>query len=365
MRIALLSTPFIPVPPPRYGGTELVVAELAEGLAEQGHQVTLYTTGDSSACVERRALYKHAQWPPQPLPDINHVSWALHEVAAREFDVVHANSASALACWRTTQRPPLVYTLHHVREEELSSFYRFFPEAWYVAISHDQARREVPLPHVEVIHHGLDPRKYEWTPTPGEYVCFVGRFTLVKGPHIAIDVAEAAGVPIRVAGEVHPVDAEFGAREMAHRLAASHVTMLGSIGMGDKVPLLRDARALLAPITWDEPFGLALIEAMLSGCPVIAFPRGSVPELVEPGATGFVVHDAAEMRDLVRRGSVLDDFDRERCRVRAIERFGRDRMVRDYERLYARAAAKGRTGGHMKRAARSSATRLLSNHHDG
>jgi len=365
MRIALLSTPFIAVPPPRYGGTELVVAELAEGLAERGHQVTLFATGDSSVCVERRALYQHAQWPPQALADINHVSWALHEVTSHDFDVVHANSASALACWRATQSPPLVYTLHHVREEELSSFYRFFPDAWYVAISHDQASREIPLPHIEVIYHGLDPKKYEWTPSPSDYVCFVGRFTQVKGPHVAIDVAGAAGVPIRVAGEVHPQDAEFGSREMSHRLAASHVTMLGSIGIEEKVPLLRDARALLAPITWNEPFGLALIEAMLSGCPVIAYPHGSVPELVEEGVTGFVVRDATEMREIVQRGSILDEFDRERCRARAIERFGRDRMVRDYERLYARAAAKGRSGARMKRGARSSATRLLPNHHEG
>lgn len=365
MRIALLSTPFIPVPPPRYGGTELVVAELAEGLAERGHRVTLFTTGDSSACVERRALYQHAQWPPQSLADINHVSWALHEIATHDFDVVHANSASALAYWRATQWPPLVYTLHHARDEELSRFYRFFPDPWYVAISHDQASREIPLPHLEVIHHGLDPEKYEWTSSASDYVCFIGRFSRAKGPHVAIDVAAAADTPIRVAGEVHPVDAEYGTREMAHRLASSHVTMLGTIGMAEKVPLLRDARALLAPISWDEPFGLALIEAMLSGCPVIAFPRGSVPELVEPGVTGFVVRDAAEMRDLVRRGSILDDFDRERCRARAVERFGSERMVRDYERLYARAAAKGRTGARMKRAARSSATRLLPNHHDG
>lgn len=365
MRIALLSTPFIPVPPPRYGGTELVVAELAEGLVARGHDVTLFATGDSSACVERRALYTHAQWPPEALSDINHVSWALNEVAASAFDVVHANSASALAYWRAMQSPPLVYTLHHVRDEALSSFYRFFRDAWYVAISHDQARREIPLPHLDVIHHGLDPAKYVWTESSCEYVCFVGRFTAVKGPHVAIDVAASAGIPIRVAGEVHPMDADFGSREMAHRLAASHVTMLGSIGMDEKVPLLRDARALLAPIAWDEPFGLALIEAMLSGCPVIAFPRGSVPELVENGVTGFVVRDAAEMREIVRPGSVLDGFDRARCRARAVERFGRDRMVRDYEQLYARAAAKGRTSGHPVRPARSIRSRLLPNHHDG
>ncbi len=260
--------------------------------------------------VPRRSLYAHAQWPPEMLADINHVSWALHEVGrgrvryrARQL----GQRARLLA--RDANAASRVHAPSRARRR-FSGFYRFFPDAWYVAISRDQARREIPLPHLDVIHHGLDGDKYQWTESPCEYVCFVGRFTAVKGPHVAIDVAAQAGVPIRVAGEVHSVDADFGSREMSHRLAARHVTMLGSIGMDEKVPLLRDARAVLAPITWDEPFGLALIEAMLSGCPVIAFPRGSVPELVENGVTGFVVRDAIEMRELVQPGSVLDQFDR-------------------------------------------------------
>src|SRR5690606_32559063 len=143
-------------------------------------------------------------------------------------------------------------------------------------------------------------------------------------------------------------DREFGHREVLPRLTQPHVRYLGVIGMDVKVPLLRDARALLAPIEWNEPFGLILIEAMLSGCPVVAFPRGSVPELVEEGLTGFVVDDLTALADLIRPGGVLDAFDRRACRERAVERFSRDRMVVDHERFYhsvvARSAAVRREG---------------------
>lgn len=342
----MISTPFVSTPPRGYGGTELVVAELVEGLMARGHDVTLFATGDSITSAQLRSLYAFAQWPPNVLHDINHVTWALAQARSGEFDVVHAHSAAALAYARLGGDLPLVYTLHHARDAELSRFYVDFPEPHYVAISADQARREIPLRHLSVIHHGLDPSCYQCSETPGEHVCFIGRFAPTKGPDAAMDAALAAGVPISVAGECHDVDREFHDREVMPRLAQPHVTYLGSIGMDRKAPLLRDARALLAPISWNEPFGLVLIEAMLSGCPVVAFPRGSVPELVEPGVTGFIAHSAAEMAELIRRGGPLDSFDRARCRARAIERFGRDRMVRGYERLYSQLLAPaGRPGG--------------------
>lgn len=338
MRIALISTPFIAVPPAKYGGTELMIAELSEGLVQRGHEVTLFGTGDSATSAELRYLYDEAQWPPNFLHDVNHVSWAMQQVYDDDFDVVHAHSAGALIYTRITSRPPVVYTLHHSLDKDLSDFYRYFPDAHYVAISHDQLSRDPGVSGADVVHHGLDPDKYEWRERAGDYACFIARFACVKGPHTAIDVAEEAGIPIRVAGEVHSVDAEFNEREVAPRLGKDHVTMLGSIGMREKVPLLRDARALLAPIEWDEPFGLVFIEAMLSGCPVVAFPRGSVPELVDEGVTGFIARDSDEMREIIRPGGRLDGFDRRRCRERAVERFGRDRMVTEYESVYALAA---------------------------
>ncbi|HEY9479289.1 MAG TPA: glycosyltransferase family 4 protein [Gemmatimonadaceae bacterium] len=338
MRIALISTPFVAVPPARYGGTELMIAELSEGLVRRGHDVTLFGTGDSTTSAELRYLYEEAQWPPSFLHDVNHVSWAMQQVYDEDFDVVHAHSAGALIYTRLTSRPPVVYTLHHSQDDDLTSFYRYFPDVHYVAISGDQASREPGVRRARVVHHGLDPAKYEWREQAGDYVCFIARFACVKGPHTAIDVAEEVGVPIRVAGEAHLVDVDFNEREMKPRLRKRHVTMLGSVGMAEKVPLLRDARALLAPIEWDEPFGLALIEAMLSGCPVVAFPRGSVPELVEESVTGFVARDRHEMREIIQPGGPLDSFDRRRCRERAVELFGRDRMVADYEKIYATVA---------------------------
>lgn len=336
MRIALVSTPCVPVPPRDYGGTELVVYELAEGLVERGHDVTLFATGDSRTSAELHSLYPEAEWPPGHTTDLNHASWAFSEIARGDFDVIHAHSASALACGRLVPHVPLIYTLHHVRDEALSSFYQHFPEAWYVAISSDQASRETPLPRVAVIHHGLDDTYFEATSTAEEHVAFIGRFAKIKGMHTAVDVAAAAGMPIHVAGEVHEVDQVFAEREVLPRLEQPHVRYLGCIGMEEKAEFLRRARALLVPITWNEPFGLTMIEAMLSGCPVIAFARGSVAELVEEGVTGFIAADASEMVELIRPGGPLDDFDRLRCRERAIERFGRSRMLDDHERLYNR-----------------------------
>jgi glycosyltransferase involved in cell wall biosynthesis len=339
MRIAMISTPFLAVPPRDYGGTELVVHELTEGLIRRGHEVTLFATGDSETSAELRSLYPQAQWPPEMLTDVNHTSWAIQQAAAGDFDIIHAHSAVAFGVARLLPDVPLVYTLHHERDEKLSGFYRYYPYAWYVAISEDQRSREIPLRRAEVIHHGLDPSYFECRKDAADYVAFVGRFARVKGPHTAIDAAERAGLEIRVAGEVHDVDREFGEREILPRLTRSHVHYLGVIGMRAKVPLLRDARALLAPIEWNEPFGLILIEAMLSGCPVVAFPRGSVPELVEPGVTGYVVENEAELAEVIRPGGVLDTFDREACRMRAIQRFDRVRLVDDHVRLYERAIA--------------------------
>lgn len=342
MRIAMVSTPFVAVPPNGYGGTELVIYELVEGLVERGHEVVLFATGDSRTSGELRFRYPAAEWPPHPVTDLDHVSWALEQVRDEPFDLVHVHSSCGIALHRIMAGVPLAYTIHHDREPRLSRFYASFPDPYYVAISRAQAEREVPLRRLEVIHHGLSPDRFECTDHPGDHLAFIGRFAPVKGPHTAIDVAERVGLAIHVAGEIHDEDRSFGEQEVLPRLEKPHVTFLGAIGMQAKVPFYRDARALLAPIEWDEPFGLVLIEAMLSGCPVVAYPRGSVPELVEPGVTGFIVQDAAGLEAIVERGGPLERFDRAGCRERAIQRFGRDRMVTAHERLYRRMQSEDR-----------------------
>lgn len=350
----MLSTPFLSVPPRAYGGTELVIYELAEGLAARGHDVTLFATGDAHTSAELRYLYKEAQWPPGPFADVNHVMWAMGEILNDgRYDVIHAHSAFALSLFRLFPDLPLVYTLHHAAELNLSGFYQEFSDAYYIAISENQKRLEVPLRRCQVICHGLDPDRFQWSETALDHVAFIGRFAPAKGLHTAIDVAEKAGLRIGVAGELHPVDQEYGEREILPRLEKPHVDFLGCLGVEGKVPLLRHARALLAPIEWEEPFGLVLIEAMLSGCPVVAFPRGSVPELVEPGVTGFIARSADEMVEIIRSGGPIDSFDRRRCRERAVERFSRSRLVADHERFYSKVVAscgrKIRTGTKLQK----------------
>jgi glycosyltransferase involved in cell wall biosynthesis len=339
MRIAMISTPFVPVPPRHYGGTELVVHELVEGLLDRGHEVTLFATGDSRSRAPLCSLYPSAQWPPGWFTDLNHTTWAMSQAAEGRYDVIHAHSAAALALQRFVPDTPLVYTLHHAHEPELSAYYAQFPEVAFAAISNDQCRRESGVPRCAVIHHGLDPSRFQCTRRAASYVCFVGRFAREKGVHTAIDAAELAGVPIRVAGEVHPRDRTFGHAEVEPRLALPHVTYLGCIGSDQKVPLLRDARALLAPIDWNEPFGLVLIEAMLSGCPVVAFRRGSVPELIEHGVTGLIVDSLDEMVRCIRPGGPVDQLDRQAIRADAVARFNHRRMAAEYERLYDDAVA--------------------------
>jgi glycosyltransferase involved in cell wall biosynthesis len=335
MRIAMISTPFLPVPPRTYGGTELVVFELVEGLLDRGHDVTVFATGDSRTRAPVRALYPEAQWPPDRRTELEHVAFAMREIARGGFDLIHAHLATALGFGRLIPLP-LVYTIHHARDLRLTDFYRQHPDAEFVAISGDQARRETGVRHCTVIHHGIEPGKYQWTDRPESYVCFVGRFAAEKGLPTAIDAAARARLPIRVAGEVHPPDREYFRAEVEPRLRGRHVNYLGSIGLADKVPLLRNARALLAPIQWDEPFGLILIEALLSGCPVVAFARGSVSELIRHGVTGFIVESAEEMADLIRSGGGVERLDRRRIRELTVRRFSRARMVDDYEQLYGR-----------------------------
>lgn len=339
MRIAIVSTPFVSVPPTDYGGTELVVYELAEGLVAKGHTVTVFAPADSTSNAEVRGLYPGAQWPPNTLIDADHVSWALQQIAEEEFELVHAHSPVALAISRFLPTVPLVYTVHHDVDARLSGYYGQFSHVYYIAISGDQASRERTLGRYEVIHHGLDPDRYACVDNAGDYVSFLSRLSPVKAPHTAIDAAKAAGVRIRVGGRVHEEDREYGQREIEPRLRLDHVDYLGRVDSRAKLPLLRDSRALLAPIQWNEPFGLVLIEAMLSGCPPIAYPRGSAKELIEPGVTGFLVNGEAEMVALIRPGGAVDSFDRAACRQRAIERFSRARMVADHERLYRQAIA--------------------------
>ncbi|HZS38822.1 MAG TPA: glycosyltransferase family 4 protein [Polyangia bacterium] len=333
MRIALISTPFVRVPPPSYGGTELIVAELAAGLTAAGHRVTLFATGDSRAAGDVRACYATAQWPPDPYPELDHVGFAVEQILAdaEGFDVVHAHVPSALP-FAPLLDVPMAYTVHHERDPRLASLYRR-SRAQLIAISARQRDLAPELGDALVIHHGLSPDRYPLGDGAGGYVAYLGRFAREKGVHFAVDAARAARVPIRLAGRPHCHDERYFADELASRLALPGVRAVGEVGGAPKTRFLGGARALLFPICWEEPFGLVMIEAMLCGTPVLAFDRGSVREVIDEGVTGFVCRDvdglAARLRQFAAGG-----FDRRRCAARARERWSASRMVAEHLALY-------------------------------
>ncbi|HZR09013.1 MAG TPA: glycosyltransferase family 4 protein [Myxococcales bacterium] len=330
LRIALVSTPFIAVPPKAYGGTELVVADLARALTARGAQVVVYATGDSDLPgVEVRSYFSAAQWPPRRDLEIAHAGWSLRDIAQdpRGFDVVHVHSPSAVGLARLSGCP-VVYTLHHDRDDELSDLYRRTPNVSLVAISHSQAGRE-PVPVQAVVHHGLDPSRYHPMPDQG-YLLFLGRYDRVKGCVHAIEVAARAGLPLVMAGAAH--EGDYFESEVKPLIQRHGVLELGPVGGARKAALIARARALLFPIEWEEPFGLVMIEAMLSGVPVIGHARGAVPEVVDDGITGVVCDDPSEMVAAVRVADKL--FKRERIRETAVRRWSSERMADDYLAVY-------------------------------
>lgn len=337
MRIVLISTPFVAVPPQGYGGTEAVVAGLAEGLAARGHDVVVYATGDSRGAGRVRACFPTAVWPPHPARELTQVAWAADDLAQLgAVDVVHAHLAPALLIAPRFDAP-LVYTVHHGPDPAYDELYaQLARAATFVAISARQRDLLPPACEARVVHHGLPADRFPVGHGGGGYAAFVGRFAEEKGLHLAIDAARAAGVPIRVAGRCHPPDVAYVRALIDERLALPGVHCVGEVDHAEKCALMGGAVATLVPITWEEPFGLVMIESMLCGTPVLAFARGSAPEIVEDGVTGWLVADVGELRD--RLAALADGrlrFDRARCRAVAETRFDRTRMIDHTLAVYA------------------------------
>jgi glycosyltransferase involved in cell wall biosynthesis len=340
LRIAMISTPYVAVPPARYGGTELVVSELVNGLALRGHEVELFATGDSTAPCAVRSHFATPMWPPDPLTEMIHSAWALQAIrkAARRFDLVHAHVATLLPFVPLLGRIPVVFTVHHDRDERLARFYEgISPAVHYVTISHRQAALFPELRRSTVIHHGLNPDIYPFGASGRGHVAFLGRYSELKGPDTAIGVAGRLGKPLHMAGKPHEEDAAFYRGVLEALLQKPWVRDFGELGHGPKTAMLAGADALLFPIRWEEPFGLVMIESMLCGTPVVAFRGGAVEEVVDHGITGFLAEDEDDMVRLVR--DEVPRLDRREVRGRAIERFSSQRMVGDYLDVYEQAIA--------------------------
>src|ERR1700757_2477234 len=207
MKIALIAPPFIPVPPKKYGGTELFIAELAQELKLQDIDITLYTNGESTIDVPIRWLYPRGEWPLHgevegTLKGLNHAAWAIQD-AIQDADIIHLNSAAGLSFSRFID-VPMVYTVHHAYEQVFSQFYENFPNVSYVTIS-DFQRTKLNLPDIRTIHHGINPALYPFQEKKQNYLSFLGRIAPPKGTHLAIEIAKKAGIPLKIAGEIPPI----------------------------------------------------------------------------------------------------------------------------------------------------------------
>jgi glycosyltransferase involved in cell wall biosynthesis len=334
LRIGLIAPPWVSVPPPIYGGTELVVDQLARGFTAAGHDVVLFSTGDSTCPVRRRWRYPHALGTECDLSaELAHVEQAYRELA--DVDVIHDHTLTG-PTW--AELPPhglpVVTTAHGPFTDELRNLYAIAARRTnVVAISRSQRRCAPEVPIAAVIHHGVDVERYPTGAGNGGYVLFLGRMNAEKGAHRAIAAARSAGRRILIAAKMwEPAERRYFAEHVEPLLGAD-AEYLGEIGGQEKFELLAGAEALINPIRWPEPFGLVMIEALACGTPVLAFPEGAAPEIVEHGVTGFLCADEA---DLAAKLARVQEIDRATCRAAAASRFSTDRMVDDHIALYRR-----------------------------
>jgi len=335
VRIAVLAPIAWRVPPRHYGPWELFASLLTEGLVSRGHDVTLFAAGDSVTSarlcsVVPRGWSEDASIDPK-VAECLHISEVFER--ASEFDVIHNSFDFLPLTYSGLISTPVVTTIHGFSSPRILPVYaKYNHTTFYVAIS--DADRQPTLDYVATIHHGIDIGAFTFTSDPGSYLAFFGRIHPDKGVVAAIDTAEAAGLPIRIAGIVQ--DEAYFEREVVPRLDGDRVRFVGPVVAGDRASFLGGAAALLHLIDFDEPFGLSVVEAMACGTPVIAFDRGSMPEIIMDGTTGFLVSDVSSAARAITR---VGQLDRRAVRDMAVQRFSSDRMVDEYISVYRHAIA--------------------------
>ncbi len=339
MKIAQIAPLVESVPPRLYGGTERVVSWLTEELVAQGHEVTLFASGDSHTSAKLHAVVPRALRLDGIHNSAPYNAMMLDQIAARsaEFDVIHFHVDYFLSPVFRALAHKTLTTLHGRQDlPELPDIYRAFPYMPLVSISDHQRKPVPPVNWMGTVYHGLPERQFHEGDGRGGYLAFLGRICPDKGPLEAIEIARLAGMKLKIAAKVDPVDQRYFDQMVAPVLAKSpHVEFIGEIDDRSKQQFLGDARALLFPICWPEPFGLVMIEAMACATPVIAFRHGSVPEILEDGLTGFVIENVEQAAAAVGR---LDLLFRPSIRSRFEDRFSARAMAREYIRIYRRLA---------------------------
>lgn len=332
MRVAQIAPPWIPVPPVTYGGTELMVAALVKGLQERGVEVWLFSAGDSSLAVPQYGHFLKSFWPPDKFSENLHLSHAFARLRQQPPGVIHSHLENAAGFWALAPAAPLVITIHTPLFPMKQDYLLSFPRVHLVTVSAFQQRQLEGHPHLHLIPHGLNLPDYPFQAAKEDFLLFLGRIYPDKGLHTAIRLAREAGIRLIIAGPVFEPDRPYFDQQIRDHIDGGRIVYLGPADHARKVDLMKRARGLVLPLEVDETFGLAMIEAMACGTPVLAYDRGAVPEVVAQGETGFAAKTYEELRDSLPRLATLDPH---RCRGHVALNFSRDRMVTAYLELYA------------------------------
>ncbi len=334
MRIAQVAPLQVAVPPSNYGGTERCVYNLTEALVQMGHDVTLFATGDSRTSAQ---LVPGAPQAVNFAPGVEVSALHLKQLTnvyqrASDFDIIHSHLDYLTLPMIPHATTLTVITLHgRLDKPEYGEVFRAYRDANYISISASQQSQIPELNWVATIHHSVDVDSFAFRSQPGTYLAFVGRMSPEKGPDRAIAIAKRAGIPLKMAAKVDPLEQEYFETVIQPQFDDPLIEWLGEINETKKRELMGNALALLMPITWPEPFGIVFIEALACGTPVLTCPLGSVPELLRDGLTGFIRETDEELAEAARQ---LGTLSRQRCRNYARDRFDIRRMALEYLNAY-------------------------------
>jgi glycosyltransferase involved in cell wall biosynthesis len=337
MRIAQVTPLWEQVPPLAYGGTEMIVSLLTEELVSRGHQVTLFASGDSQTQAQLKPGCEMALRSLGVLPPAyaGYEQQQLNTVFSRaaEFDIIHSHMDAAALPYGQSSPTAVVHTLHGTFTVATEKFFGRYQQQNLVSVSRSQQRLDLELNYVATVYNAIAIDQFEFYPQPTAppYLAFLGRMSVEKGPHLAIEIAQRSGWPLKMAGKVDFENEEFFDCQVAPHIDGQQITYLGEVSQPQKKALMGAATATLFPITWPEPFGLVMAESMAGGTPVIALAIGAAPEVVVDGETGFLCHTVA---GCVAAVAQIHGLNRQVCRDHVALNFSVERMVDGYEAVY-------------------------------
>ena len=336
MRIAQVAPLWERVPPPAYGGIEIVVSLLTDELVRRGHEVTLFASGDSLSLANLESVHSCALRQDPTVKEYEiYEMLQLTQVydQAEDFDIIHSHRGCAALPYANFVKTPTIHTLHGIFTSDNEKMFRRSRQQSFVSISNAQRDARLGLNCISTVYNGIDVDSYKFYAQPDEspYLAFLGRLSPEKGPHLAIEIAKRTGWNLKMAGKIDIVDREFYEQELAPHIDGEQIQYLGEANHVQKNTLMGGAIATLFPITWREPFGLVMVESMAAGTPVIGMRLGSTPEVIAHGKTGFLCDTVDECIAALHR---IDEIDRAACRQRVIDQFSVQKMTDGYEAAY-------------------------------